>query len=253
MAARFEFDLRFEHAAERVAAREAALPLPRHGDQAAAAPFDPRLQPAGQPSGRTRRLRRGPSARRNWMPRSVPPHRGRSRDRGGVRAELEAAMAARVTPPWSALRPGWPRFRPPSSRRWQAAPVATSHWRWRGPWCRGRSSGSRSPTSRRCCATFWSASRARADPGAAAGSARSRRRRSAQSRLGSAIAGIDDRAGPDTWARRRPPCLAGRSRRARPDRTRARGDRSGRCLAARKRSRPWPIDCEDACMNGAMP
>ena len=50
MAARFEFDLRFDHARERVAARDAALPWlepPRAGE---AAPFDfPWLQPSRMP------------------------------------------------------------------------------------------------------------------------------------------------------------------------------------------------------------
>jgi hypothetical protein len=74
MAARFEFDLRFEHAGERVAASDAALPwrgAPHHG---AAVPFDfPGLDPPGEFETAT-----GPA----------PPARTFSQ------AELDAALAA---------------------------------------------------------------------------------------------------------------------------------------------------------------
>ena len=182
MAARFEFDLRFEHAGERVVA---AMPrcrwrgAPRQG---AAAPFDfPWLQPPGEAA-----TAAGPApAGEDLQPGGTG--RGASaaaRAEAAAAADDRRARRARSRHGGAAdRRPGAHRGRlaalqAPSSRRSRRAPrpVATSRWRWRAPWCRERSSGSRSPTSRRCCATFWSASRAsRAMTArAAASSARSR-------------------------------------------------------------------------------
>jgi flagellar assembly protein FliH len=100
MVTRFEFDLRFEHAAERVAARDAAMPWRGASHQGAAAPFEfPRLQPAGE---RERDAGSAPPARtfsQAELDAALDAARTEvaAATEAGVRAELEAAMAARQT------------------------------------------------------------------------------------------------------------------------------------------------------------
>jgi hypothetical protein len=98
MAARFEFDLRFEHGGERVAACDAALPCRGAADQAVAAPFDfPWLQPPGELA---TGLDSTPPAR-TFSQADLDAALAAARAEAaaateiGVRAELEAAMAAR--------------------------------------------------------------------------------------------------------------------------------------------------------------
>jgi flagellar assembly protein FliH len=100
MAARFEFDLRFEHAGERVAACDAALPCRGAADRAVAAPFDfPWLQPPGEVA--TGADSTPPARTFSQMDLDVALAAARAEAAAateiGVRAELEAAMAARQT------------------------------------------------------------------------------------------------------------------------------------------------------------
>jgi flagellar assembly protein FliH len=96
MAARFEFDLRFEDAAERVAARDATLPWRGTSRQGAAAPFEfPRLRPAAE---RERDAGSAPPARtfsQAELDAALDAARAEAAAAAGVRAELESATAAR--------------------------------------------------------------------------------------------------------------------------------------------------------------
>ena len=100
MAARFEFDLRFEHAGERVAACDAALPWRGTPHQVAAAPFDfPWLQPPGEfetAAGPAPPARTFSQAELDAALAAAHAEAAAAAD-AGVRAELEAAMTARQT------------------------------------------------------------------------------------------------------------------------------------------------------------
>ena len=100
MAARFEFDLRFEHAGERAAACDAALPWRDTPHQGAAAPFDfPWLQPPGEfetVAGPAPLARTFSQAELDAALAAAHAEAAAAAD-AGVRAELEAAMTARQT------------------------------------------------------------------------------------------------------------------------------------------------------------
>jgi flagellar assembly protein FliH len=100
MAARFEFDLRFGHPGERVTAGDGALPRRNAPDRGAAAPFDfPWLQPPGEDATEAGSAPPARTFSQVELDAAVAAARAEAAaaTETGVRAELQTAMAARQT------------------------------------------------------------------------------------------------------------------------------------------------------------
>jgi flagellar assembly protein FliH len=98
MAARFKFDLRFDDAAERVAACDAMLPWRGASHYGAAAPFEfPRLQPAGEPESDAGSAPAAKSFSQAELDAALAAARAEAAaaTEACLRAELEAAITAR--------------------------------------------------------------------------------------------------------------------------------------------------------------